>query len=107
MQANDVISPKDEKAIEREIKKYVENLLRQARKLIDKQHKYMTENNETTEALLLFLKKQPEAFATEFGIYEREMFKWALNENCKQNRRLIKKIKELEVTYNLPFEYED
>ena len=80
-------------------------LLKKTRKLFRRQQKYMTDNNETTNALLFFLEMQPEFFAGFFGITERDMIKWALRENIKQNQLFIDKIQEVEREYDLPLEY--
>ena len=94
---------KTEKDIELEnAEQYIKELLKQARKLFNRQSKYMRDNNQTTEGLLYFLGKQPEVFAAHFGIIERDMLKWALQTNINHNNALIDRIKEIEAEYNLP-----
>ena len=86
---------------------YLSGILKQARKLFSRQRKYMADNNETTQALLLFLKEFPDLFAHNFSVGDREIIKWALGENIKQNRILIDTISGLETGLCLPLEYED
>lgn len=98
--------PEDEAAAEKEYFDYLRKIIKQARKLFTRQQRYMTDNNDTANALLLFLKEYPDLFANGFGITERDMIKWALGENIKHTQLLIDKITELETELGLPLEYD-
>jgi len=87
--------------------KYVNGLIKQAHKLFSRQRKYMADNNETTNGLLEFLDKCPDYFSMGFSVGDRDMIKWALSENIKQNQLLIDKIKAVETELGLPLEYDD
>jgi hypothetical protein len=73
-----------------------ESIMKKVAKLFKRQAKYMVDNNETTDALLVFLEKYPELFANEYEMVARDMIKWALTENIRKNRALIDKIQEVE-----------
>jgi len=80
---------------------WYDNIMRKVRRLFNRQSKYMTDNNETTDGLLIFLDKYPEWFANEYGEINRDMIKWALAENIKKNRAMIDKIQAIEKALNL------
>ncbi|MCL2061346.1 MAG: hypothetical protein FWH03_01800 [Firmicutes bacterium] len=91
---------------EQDLDKFFETLMKRVTKLFQRQQKYMTDNNDTTDALLFFLEKYPELFADEYGTINRDMIKWALAENIKRNRALIDKIQEIEKKLNLEIHHE-
>ncbi len=93
------VDPKD-------VEKWLTALMKKATGLLERHQKNMTDNNETTDALLLFLDKYPELFADTYGEINRDMLKWALAENSKKNRQLIDKIQEIEKTLNLDIHHE-
>lgn len=91
---------------ERDLEKFFTTLMKRAKKLFLRQQKYMVDNNETTDGLLLFLDKYPELFELEYDTVNRDMLKWALNENIKKNRALIDKIQEVEKKLGLDIHHE-
>ena len=86
---------------EQDFEQWRKSLMKKVQRLFNRQSKYMTDNNQTTEGLLLFLGKYPELFADEYGVINRDIIKWALAENIKKNRALIDKIQEIEKELNL------
>jgi len=79
-----------------EVGKQITAFMKKVDRLFIRQSKYMYDNNETTDCLLEFLDKYPELFVTEYGETNRDMIKWALNQNMQKNRELIDKIQEVE-----------
>ena len=92
--------------LEKDIEEFFSTLLKRVKKLFLRQQKYMIDNNETTDGLLLFLDKYPELFELEYDTINRDMIKWALNENIKKNRNLIDKIQEVEKKLGLDMHHE-
>jgi len=90
----------------REAEQWLNSIMKKVQKLFNRQSKYMTDNNQTTDGLLIFLDKYPQLFAEEYGEINRDMIKWALAENIKKNRALIDKIQEIEKELNLPIHQE-
>ena len=84
-----------------EVRKWIKTFMRKIERLFIRQSKYMHDNNQTTECLLLFLDKYPELFASEYGEINRDMIKWSLSKNMDYNRLLIDKIQEIEKKLNL------
>jgi len=80
----------------RQFEQWHESIMRKVNRLFERHSKYMTDNNQTTDALLIFLDKYPELFASEYGAINRDMLKWSLNLNILKNRALIEKIQEIE-----------
>ena len=93
--------------IKKEFRKYVNDLTKKSRKLFNKHAFHIGYNNEIVDCLIAFLEKHPIIFAANYDITERDMIKWALSENIKQNQRMIDKIKEVETNFDLPLEYKD
>jgi hypothetical protein len=91
---------------EQDVDKFFDTLLKRVKKLFLRQQKYMVDNNETTDGLLLFLDKYPELFELEYDTINRDIIKWALNENIKKNRALIDKIQEVEKKLGLEIHHE-
>ena len=92
--------------LEENVEAFFESLMKRVEKLFARHSKYMSDNNETTDGLLLFLDKYPELFACDYDIIARDMIKWALAENIKKNRALIDKIQEIEKKHNLDIHHE-
>ena len=86
----------------KEVRDRTKDLIKKVRRLFNRHSKNMADNNDSTSVLLMFLDKYPTVFADEFGVIERDMLKWALDVNTKNNQLLIDKIKEIETEYNLP-----
>jgi hypothetical protein len=82
------------------------DIMKKVQRLFNRQSKNMTDNNQTTDGLLLFLDAYPELFADKYGMINRDMIKWALHENIKKNRELIDKIQEIEKELNLEIHHE-
>jgi len=89
-----------------QVEQWHKSLMRRVEKLFARQSKYMTDNNESTDCLLIFLDKYPELFRDEYGEINRDMIKFALHKNIEKNRELIDKIQEIEKYYNLPMHHE-
>ena len=77
------------------------NLIRQVTKTFNRVSRNMRENNQSIDALILFLDNYPELFADNYDEIGRDMEKWVLSESIKKNRKLIDKIQEIERTLNL------
>jgi hypothetical protein len=80
----------------KQVEQWHTSLMKRIEKLFARQSKYMTDNNQSTEALLIFLDKYPELFRDEYGEINRDMIKFALHKNIEKNRELIDKIQEIE-----------
>jgi len=96
-EAEDLVTPE---AIE-QFEKWHREIMKKVQRLFYRQSKYMRDNNQTTDGLLLFLDKYPALFADYYEEINRDIIKWALNENIKKNRLLIDKIQEIEDSLGL------
>ncbi len=94
------VDPKD-------AEKFLDTLTKQADKLFNRHSKYRGDNNETAQALLIYLDKYPELFANEYGAINRDMLKWSLQENIKTTQALLDKVKAIETAFNLPLHPQD
>ena len=61
-------------------------------------------NNELIENICVFVKNEPQVFATGRDPENRNFLKWALNENIKRNKQLLSQISRTEKKLNLPLE---
>ncbi|MCL2796977.1 MAG: hypothetical protein FWD58_02860 [Firmicutes bacterium] len=94
------------KVLEEDVEAFFESLMERVKKLFARLSKYMTDNNQTTDGLLLFLDKYAELFACDYDTISRDIIKWSLAENIKKSRALIDKIQEIEKRLGLDIHHE-
>jgi len=91
---------------DKELDAWAKRITKNVQKIINRQSRYMWDNNKTTDAVIEFLDVCPDMFAVIYDTMRRDMVKWALNENIKKNRALIDKIQAVEKDLNLEIHHE-
>ena len=96
----------DKEWTEQEIAAWAKRVMKDVGKIINRQSKYMLDNNQSTDVLIEFLGQCPHMFTNVYDAIGRDIIKWALNENIKKNRALIDKIQAVEKELNLEIHHE-
>ena len=96
-----IIETLEQKTEREAAEKHCSDLMRGVRKMLNRQSRNRRENKDIAKCFMLYIDKYPQLFASEYGEINRDVLKWAFNEDIKTNRMLIDKIQEVEKNLNL------
>ncbi|MCL2570334.1 MAG: hypothetical protein FWE16_03955 [Firmicutes bacterium] len=99
------LKKKTDKELEKIIEKEFNSLAKILHKAICEMLGNMGSNNTIIESIVEFMKNEPSVFAFSRDAENRNFLKWAISENIKQNKLLLKQICKVEKKFNLPLEH--